>query len=72
MSNTVKNPMIRERIEDVKLAAIKDQSRNALIEHKRALELCFKYAEKYYSEHQYKIKIHVTWSRIGGCGRRTK
>jgi Retrotransposon gag protein len=44
-------PVSKEKIDEGKLGYNKDNNRNALIEHRRYLGLCFKCGEKYYPEH---------------------
>jgi Retroviral aspartyl protease/Retrotransposon gag protein len=52
-------PVSRERVEEGKLLTNKENNKNALIEHRRALGLCFKCGEKYYPGHQCRIKVHM-------------
>jgi hypothetical protein len=49
----------RNSYEETNLAINKENSRNARVEHRRALGLCFKCGEKYYFGHQCKVKIHM-------------
>jgi hypothetical protein len=55
----VKNHIPRDKPEENILVLSKEQSKNALIEHRRALGLYFKCAEKYYLGHQCKIKVYM-------------
>jgi hypothetical protein len=57
--NGVKNNFLKEKREEVKPVTVKEQTRNSLIDQRRALGLCFKCAEKYYPGHQCKVKVHM-------------
>jgi hypothetical protein len=46
-------------VDEVKLANGKENVKNALMDHRRALGLCFKCGEKYYSGQQCKVKVHM-------------
>jgi hypothetical protein len=54
-----KIPLSKENVDDGKTRYNKEGNRNALIEHRRSLGLCFKCGEKYYPAHQCKIKAHM-------------
>jgi hypothetical protein len=49
----------RNSYEETKPVINKENSRNVMVEHRRALGLCFKCGEKYYPGHQCKVKIHM-------------
>jgi hypothetical protein len=44
---------------EVKPANGKENAKNALMDHRRALGSCFKCGEKYYLGYQYKVKVHM-------------
>jgi hypothetical protein len=50
---------VRNSYEETKSVINKENSRNAMVEHRRALGLCFKCGEKFYFGHQCKDKIHI-------------
>jgi hypothetical protein len=50
---------VKHSLEEIKTLINKENSKNALVEHKRVLGLCFKCGEKHYHGHQCKVKIHI-------------
>jgi Retroviral aspartyl protease len=49
----------KDKAEEVRVNPEKKNSKNALMEHRRSLGLCFKCGEKYYPGHQCKVKVHM-------------
>jgi hypothetical protein len=51
--------MNKEHMEEPKQNSSKENNKNTLIEQIRTLGLCVMCGEKYYRDHQYKIKVHM-------------
>jgi Reverse transcriptase (RNA-dependent DNA polymerase)/Retroviral aspartyl protease/Retrotransposon gag protein len=53
----------KDKAEEIRVNPEKENSKNALMEHRRSLGLCFKCGEKYYPGHQCKVKVHMLIGR---------
>lgn len=63
-STTMALPVVKSSQERLKLlgsrpVAVIVNARNTLMDQRRALGLCFKYGEKYFSGHQYKVNVQM-------------